>query len=81
MLYDRPLTVDNGLISKTRDCCRASAGFPSEVDSTPQVPTIQPKELMKQTIDVYTKTVDELLKQGYPRQMAEQAAKKHILGG
>ena len=44
-------------------------------------PTIPPKDLMKQTIELYSKTVSDLVAQGYPRPMAEQAAKKYILGG
>lgn len=35
---------------------------------------------MKQTIDLYVKTVEELVNQGYPRQIANTAAKKHVLG-
>lgn len=81
MLYNRTLSVDDGLISKVRECCKATAGFESVIDSPPPTPTISPKELMKQTIAMYSKTVDELLKQGYPRPIAETVAKKHILGG
>ena len=34
---------------------------------------------MRQTIDLYNKTVNDLIAQGYPKQMAEMAAKKYIL--
>lgn len=79
MLYDEPLSSKDGLISKLPACCRATAGAPSEIDDAPQVPTIPPRELMRQTIDLYNKTVNDLIAQGYPKQMAEMAAKKYIL--
>lgn len=81
MLYDESLMADHGQVSKTRQCCRATAGFESVIEEPPQVPTIPPKDLMKQTIELYSKTVNDLLNQGYPRQMAEAAAKKYMLGG
>lgn len=80
LLYDQPLKTDGEFIDKVRACCKATAGFASVIDEAPQVPTIQPKELIKQTIDLYTKTVDELLKQGYPKPLAETVAKKYLLG-
>ena len=81
MLYDAALTADNKLINKTDDCCNATAGFASNIDDAPQVPTVPPLELMKQTIDLYSKTVNDLLNQGYPRPIAENVASKHLLGG
>ena len=80
MLYDKPLLSDGIQIQKFPQCVKATAGFESVIEP-PEVPTIQPKELMKQTIDIYNKTVNDLLAQGYPRPIAEQVAKKHILGG
>lgn len=79
MLYDQPLKSDGEYIDKVRECCRATAGYPSSIDLAPPAPTVDPRELMKQTIDLYSKTVNELLKQGYPRQIAETVAKKHLL--
>lgn len=81
VLYDQPLKTDGEFIYKVRDCCRATAGFASSIDEAPQAPAIQPKELIKQTIELYTKTVNDLMKQGYPQPIAETAAKKHLLGG
>lgn len=81
MLYDKPLAVKNDLIYKVRECCKATAGFESVIDEPPPAPTIPPKDLMKQTIELYSKTMNDLITQGYPRPMAEQAAKKYILGG
>ena len=78
LLYDEHLSVKGRLISKVRKCCIATAANAGEVVPAPE-PTIQPKELMEQTIKIYTQYVDDLIKQGYPRQMAERAAKKFIL--
>lgn len=79
MLYDQSLLADHGQVSKTKQCCRATAGFASVIEEPLQAPTIPPKDLIKQTIELYSKTVNDLLNQGYPRAMAETAAKKYIL--
>lgn len=79
VLYDQPLKSDGEFIDKVRACCKATAGFASSIAEAPQAPTIEPRELVKQTIDLYAKTVNDLLKQGYPRQIAETVAKKHLL--
>lgn len=82
LLYDKPLSVSDQLISKTRECCKATVGFQSNIDATtpPPVPTIQPKALMKQTIELYNKTVNDLIAQGYPKQIADATAKQYVLG-
>ena len=80
LLYDESLDVNDGLIKKVRACCKATAGFESVIDSPPPAPTLQPKELMKQTIKLYTKTVNDLMAQGYPKAIAETVATKHVLG-
>ena len=80
LLYDQSLSVRDGLISKVRDCCKATAGFESNIAPAPQGPTVDPKELMKHTIQLYTKTVDDLIKQGYPQPMAATVARKYVLG-
>ena len=83
-LYDEMLSAAGNEVAKTRQCCKATAGYPSVIEpaqpaTTPTVPTIPPKDLMKQTIELYSKTVNDLITQGYPRPMAEMAAKKFIL--
>lgn len=77
-LYNKPLMSNGQEIQKLPQCCKATAGYESVIEPA-AAPTIPPKDLMKQTIELYNKTVNELLSQGYPRQMAELAAKKHIL--
>lgn len=83
MLYNESLQISDGLINKTRACCRATAGIDASIDVDriePPGPTVQPKELMKQTIDLYNKTLNTLINQGYPRPIAEKAARKYTLG-
>jgi hypothetical protein len=80
LLYDKSLSVNNGLIQKVPACCDATAGFKSVIEPT-EVPTIEPKVLMKQTIDLYEKTVKDLMAQGYPQPIAAATAKKFVLGG
>ena len=79
-LYDQPLMSDGVQIRKTPQCCKATAGYESVIEPA-EAPTVQPRDLMKATIELYNKTVNDLVNQGYPRQMAEKAAEKHVLGG
>lgn len=79
VLYDQPLRTDGEFIDKARECCKATAGFASNIVEAPPAPTIDPRELIKQVVDLYAKTVNDLLAQGYPRQIAETLAKKHLL--
>jgi len=78
LLYNEPLQTKGAHIYKVRECCRATAGFESVIDEAPPAPTIQPKELMKQTLAMYKQLVSDLVAQGYPRAMAEQAAEKSM---
>ena len=82
-LYDTRLIVDGKLIEKTEACCRATSGFKSEivtnhVEDTKHI--LPPKELVKSSIETYSQKLNELLTQGYPRKIAEMAAKKYTLG-
>lgn len=83
MLYNEELHKSGDLIEKTKSCCRATAGFKSEVvvehlETTKYI--MPPKELIKQAIDDYNSKLNELLAQRYPRQIAEMAARKFTLG-
>ena len=81
LLYNVSLSSNDGLINKTRECCKATAGFASTIDEPAQQPVIDPREVMKQTIELYMKNVKELRSQNYPQAMAESLAKQLILGG
>lgn len=78
LLYNQSLSSNGGQVQKLPQCCKTTAGFASVIEP-PEAPTLPPKDLMKQTIELYSKTVNDLITQGYPRQMAEQAAKQYIL--
>ena len=83
LLHDETLYNDDGLINKTQRCKEATAGYRSVIvsnDNEPSRPTVDPKDLIKQSIDMYTKTINDLLNQGYPRPLAESAARKYLLG-
>ena len=86
MLYGDALYTNGEFIKKTTACKRATAGFKAviladNVQEPKKAPDMDPREIIKQTIELYTKTVNDLLKDGYPRQLAESLAKQHILGG
>lgn len=79
LLYDMPLYTDGKLIEKTHLCKLACVGVPTEVSYAEAEPPIPPKDLMKMTLDIYNKNLNDLLGQGYPRAMAEQVAKQLTL--
>lgn len=82
VLYDRPLMSDGTQVQKLPQCCKATAYAKAVVEPEQEsAPTIDPKALMMKTIELYNKYVNELLAQHYPRAIAEQIAKHHLLGG
>ena len=84
LLHCRSLTTSDGFIYKAETCKRATAGDRATIVAEkvePPRPSVQPKELMKQTIDLYITTMNGLLNDGYPRPLAENLAKQFILGG
>lgn len=83
-LHNMPLsTVDNLLIEKTHQCIRATAGFSGPVEDVVPEPhfSIDPSLIMKVAINGYTKVYKDLVSQGYPAALAEEAAKKYMLEG
>ena len=80
LLYNKDLSSEGQFISKVKACCDATAGYESNIDNVPQGPTVEPKEIMKLTMELYSKTLRDLLNQGYPQQLAESIAQKHVLG-
>ena len=83
-LYNRTLDVrDTVLALKTRDCEKAMVGYKSIVediaDAAP-TPVIDPKKLMKSTIQMYDKVRKQLLSEGYPQAMADKFAQDYVLG-
>ena len=82
LLYDTSLAQKGENIYKCKKCIEATAKRGADIapdEQTAATPTISPKDLIKQTIKLYEQYVNELLKQGYPRAMAENAAKKMLL--
>ena len=80
-LYDEPLVGTSDSIEKCRRCCKATAGFETTIEAQPEAPKIDPKALIKATIMLYNKNVKELIRQGYPRELAEKFAQQAVLGG
>ena len=80
-LHDKWLTADKDFVHKTPACIEATAGCAVTVDEpTPSGPKVDPKLIIAETIKSYNKTLNDLLKQGYPRSMAETIATKYITG-
>ena len=70
--------VEGALVKKDMACIKATAGLPSEVEDTIQV---DPKTVMKMTLQEYRKAYKQLIAQGYPDSMADKLAQQMILGG
>lgn len=78
VLHNMPLEVTEGvLVKKDYACSRATAGFVSEVEDGVHV---DPKAVIKATIDEYKKIYHSLIKQGYSEVIAEKLAQQ-TLGG
>lgn len=83
-LYNENLSSCKNMVDKANACRRATAGFDAEVTiEAPPAPSpaVDPKVIMSETIKIYTKALNEMLAQGYPRQLAEKLAKQSVLGG
>ncbi len=79
MLHDEPLNYDGTFIEKTQGCKVASVGVAIEI-LDPAPPQVEPKQLMRMTIDEYNKQVKDLVATGYPYPMATKLAKQYVLG-
>lgn len=80
VLHNMPLDITEGvLVIKDTACIKATAGFSSVVeDSSIQV---DPKAVMKLTIQEYRKIYKQLLAQGIPEAMADKLAQQMTMGG
>lgn len=79
-LHDAPLAADSNFVHKTRACVDATAGFAITADEpVPHGPTIHPKKLLLDAFSKYNKTVEDLVRQGYPRSIAEKTAQMFIV--
>lgn len=84
-LYNEVLSTENGaFVVKARACQKAVCGFKSvvkDVEDKEEGPTVDPKLLMKTTLQEYIKTKKKLLSQGYPEAIADKVAQQYVLGG
>lgn len=79
VLHNMPLdTVEGILVKKDMACVRATAGFTSEVEDDIQV---DPKAVMKLTLQEYRNAYKQLIAQGYPDAMADKLAQQMTMGG
>lgn len=80
VLHNMPLDMVEGiLVKKDPACIRTTAGFESVVEDTDI--QVDPKAVMKMTMQEYQKIYKQLLAQGYPDTMANKLAQQMILGG
>lgn len=78
ILYDEYLTSSPTLVDKCPRCIEASTQGSAEI--TDSAPSVDPKLIIKESIDGYIKTVNSLMAQGYPQPLAETVARKYMLG-
>lgn len=79
-LHDTQLMADKNFVHKTPDCIRSTAGFAISIDEPVPEFNVDPKLIVASAIKSYNKTLAELLKQGYPRNLAETLAMQYTIG-
>lgn len=78
ILYEEYLSSAHGLVDKAPSCIKATIN--GSVEIVDDLPSVDPKELIRSALKEYTKTVSGLMAQGYPQYLAEQVAMKYITG-
>lgn len=77
-LYDRALKADGRFTYKVPACIDAAAtGLAVEEPAI----RIDPALIIDETLKLYKKTMNDLLNQGYPRNIAETVATKYVKDG
>lgn len=76
LLAEKRLMYDGKFVHKADVCIDLAAGFPTTIS---EPVAIDPKLMIRETLKIYNKTVADLLKQGYPRALAEKVATEMIL--
>lgn len=79
MLYDEGLAADMKFVYKCNKCIKVTAGFTLEEE--PELPRVDPKLIISETIKSYKKLVGQLIDQGYPPNLAETIATQYMLNG
>ena len=81
-LYNMPLlTEESQLVVKTHTCIKTTAGINSTVTDEADIVQVDPKLIMKTTLDMYKKYYKSLISQGYPEALADKVASEYVLGG
>lgn len=78
LLYDEYLSSTTTLVDKCPQCIKATND--ATVEIVDSVPSVDPKLIIRESIDGYIKTVNSLMAQGYPQPLAETVARKYMLG-
>lgn len=79
LLFDKTLAADENFVYKTPACINMTAGDAVTIDE-PTREAIDPKLIIRETLNSYKKSVSDLKKQGYPQALAETIATKLALG-
>lgn len=79
VLHDEPLSYDGTFIEKTQGCKVASVGVAVEIYDV-EPPQIDPKQIIKLSIEGYESKIKELVANGYPHPLAAKFAKQYMLG-
>lgn len=81
VLHNIPLVVEEGsLIKKAEQCLKNIAYRSQTVPEPAEKPIIKPKELIKWALNEYTKTYNQLIRDGYPEALAIKFAKEAVGG-
>ena len=82
VLHNMPLVVEEGcLIRKDKACIRNMAYKSQTVPDVDDTIQVDPKTVMKMTLQEYRKAYKQLIAQGYPDAMADKLAQQMTMGG
>lgn len=69
---------DGKFVHKAEECIDVTAGYKVIVD---EPVAVKPKDVIKAALKDYNKMLADLLKQGYPRSLAEKLAAEYVTNG
>lgn len=76
VLHNEPLLTEEGFQVHKCNNCKKQANL---VEDTLQQPSVPPQELMKYALDTYSAHFKQLIKEGYPVEIAEKYARQKVL--
>lgn len=75
LLYNKELCTNGRLINKLPPCIEATISSGGEVEQDHN----ETRQQLEQSVDTLLRTIQDLMKQGYPYELAQAVAKEYVL--